>query len=142
MNILEALDDPNLLGAAIRDPESWKPWRAFLATAFGLAMDDDAAGLSRQCTGRAGLPGKRFQFSWLVIGRRGGKSFCMAIIAVYLACFKDWRRFLSPGERVIVLSWLLRTGNRPKSYTDTLQESSRRHCCRLWSKTKRRTRLT
>jgi hypothetical protein len=24
MNILEALDDPNLLGASIRDPDSWK----------------------------------------------------------------------------------------------------------------------
>jgi len=63
----------------------------------------DAAELFRACTGRTGLPGKPFQFSWLAIGRRGGKSFCMAIIAVYLGCFRDWRRFLSPGERAIVL---------------------------------------
>ena len=103
MNILEALDDPNLLGASIRDPESWKPWRAFLAAAFGLAMDDDAAGLSRQCTGRAELPATPFQFAWLVIGRRGGKSFTMALIAVFLAAFKDWRKYLSPGERAIIL---------------------------------------
>jgi hypothetical protein len=39
MNILAALDDPNLLGASIRDPDSWKPWRALLATAFGLPLD-------------------------------------------------------------------------------------------------------
>jgi hypothetical protein len=38
MNIIEALDDRNLLGASIRDPESWKPWRALLAAAFGLAL--------------------------------------------------------------------------------------------------------
>jgi hypothetical protein len=31
MNIIEALDDANLLGASIRDAESWKPWRALLA---------------------------------------------------------------------------------------------------------------
>jgi len=103
MNILEALDDPHLLGASIRDAESWKPWRAFLAAAFRLPMDDDAAELSKACTGRSVVPATPFQFVWLVIGRRGGKSFCMAIIAVYLACFKDWRRFLSPGERAIVL---------------------------------------
>ena len=36
--------------------------------------------------------------AWLVIGRRGGKSFILATIAVYLACFKDWRRYLGPGE--------------------------------------------
>jgi hypothetical protein len=27
MNIIEAVDDPNLLGASIRDPDSWRPWR-------------------------------------------------------------------------------------------------------------------
>ncbi len=39
MNILEALDDMNLLGASIRDADSWKPWRALLGAAFGLALD-------------------------------------------------------------------------------------------------------
>jgi hypothetical protein len=38
-----------------------------------------------------------------VIGRRGGKSFAMALIAVFLAVFSDWRKFLSSGERAIVL---------------------------------------
>jgi hypothetical protein len=38
MDILAALDDRNLLGASIRDPDSWKPWRALLAAAFGLAL--------------------------------------------------------------------------------------------------------
>jgi hypothetical protein len=38
MNILEALDDANLLGASIRDADSWKPWRALLAAAFGLPL--------------------------------------------------------------------------------------------------------
>jgi hypothetical protein len=42
MNILAALDDRNLLGASIRDAESWKPWRALLAAAFGLPLDPGA----------------------------------------------------------------------------------------------------
>jgi hypothetical protein len=103
MNILEALDDRNLLGASIRDAESWKPWRALLAAAFGLALDPYQAELFRQCTGRAEAPTVPASYLWLVIGRRGGKSFTMALIAVFLAVFKDWRKYLSPGERAIVL---------------------------------------
>ena len=40
---------------------------------------------------------------WLVVGRRGGKSFMLALIAVYLACFRDWRPNLAPGERATVM---------------------------------------
>ena len=103
MDILAALDDRNLLGASIRDAESWKPWRALLAAAFGLPLDPYQAELFRQCTGRCVPPGAPAAYLWLVIGRRGGKSFAMALIAVYLAVFRDWRKYLSPGERAIVL---------------------------------------
>jgi hypothetical protein len=103
MNILEALDDSNLLGASIRDVESWKPWRALLAAAFGLPLDDGGLKLFRACTGRRVPPSGPTAYLWLVIGRRGGKSFAMALIAVFLAVFKDWRKYLSPGERAIVL---------------------------------------
>jgi len=103
MNIIEALDDRNLLGASIRDAESWKPWRALLAAAFGLSLDQDQLALYRACTGRTVPPGAPAAYLWLVIGRRGGKSFVMALIAVFLAVFKDWRKYLSPGERAIVL---------------------------------------
>jgi hypothetical protein len=36
--------------------------------------------------------------AFLVCARRSGKSFVLALIAVYLATFKDWRRYLGPGE--------------------------------------------
>ena len=103
MNIIEALDDRNLLGASIRDAESWKPWRALLAAAFGLPLSSDELALYRACTGRTVPPGAPAAYLWLVIGRRGGKSFAKALIAVYLAVFRDWRKYLSPGERAIVL---------------------------------------
>src|ERR1700730_6889713 len=103
MNILAALDDRNLLGASIRDPESWKPWRALLAASFGLPLDPYQAGLYRQCTGRTVPPGEPAAYLWLVIGRRGGKSFAMALIVVFLGVFKEWLKYLSPGERAIVL---------------------------------------
>ena len=57
MNIIEALDDRNLLGASIRDPGSWRSWRALLTAAFGLPLDQDQLALYRQCTGRTVPPG-------------------------------------------------------------------------------------
>jgi hypothetical protein len=103
MNILAALDDRNLLGASIRDAESWKPWRALLAASFGLPLSSDQLALYRACTGRRVPPSAPASYLWLVIGRRGGKSFAMALIAVFLAAFRDWRPKLSVGERAIVL---------------------------------------
>jgi hypothetical protein len=103
MNILEATDDPNLLGASIRDPDSWKPWRALLAASFGLPLSSDELALYRACTGRTVPPGAPAAYLWLVIGRRGGKSFAMALTACYLAAFRDWPAKLSPGERAVIL---------------------------------------
>jgi hypothetical protein len=103
MNILETIDDRNLLGASIRDPDSWKPWRALLGAAFGLPLSSDELALYRQCTGRTAPPSAPAAYLWLVIGRRGGKSFAMALTACYLAAFRDWRAKLSPGERAVIL---------------------------------------
>ncbi|ACK52000.1 conserved hypothetical protein [Methylocella silvestris BL2] len=103
MNIIDAIDDPHLLGSAIRDHESWKPWRAMLAAVFGLPLDDYGAELFRQCTGRAEAQGAAFGFLWLVIGRRGGKTFAMALLACFLGLFRDWTSRLAPGERAVVL---------------------------------------
>jgi hypothetical protein len=96
MNILEALGDHKLLGSSIRDAESWKPWKGLLAAAFGLPLSSDELALYRRCTGRHVPPGEPASYLWLVIGRRGGKSFAMALIAVFLAAFRDWRPKLSP----------------------------------------------
>jgi hypothetical protein len=93
----------NLLGAAIKDPVSFTPWRTLLAAAFGLELSEDQLALYRACTGRRVPPGEPAAYLWLCIGRRGGKSFAMALIAVYLAVFRDWRKYLSPGERGIAL---------------------------------------
>jgi hypothetical protein len=38
-----------------------------------------------------------------VVGRRGGKSMVLALVAVFLAAFVDWAPFLSPGERGTIM---------------------------------------
>jgi hypothetical protein len=39
----------------------------------------------------------------LICGRRAGKSFVLALIAVFLAAFVDWRGCFSPGERGTIM---------------------------------------
>ena len=96
-NIIRALDDPKVFGRYFK-ADTWTAWRVFLASLFGLPLTADQLALFRQFTGRNMPPTSVLQEAWLIVGRRGGKSFVLATIAVFLACFKDWRPFLGPGE--------------------------------------------
>ena len=54
-------------------------------------------------TGHTDAPNEPATEAWLAIGRRGGKSFVLALIAVFLACFRNYRQYLQPGERATVI---------------------------------------
>ena len=97
MNILQAMDDPALFGPHFRG-DTWKPWRAFLAALFALPLDDDALALFQAHTGRVAPPTVPFREAALVIGRRGGKSRILALIATFLATFREYAPHLAPGE--------------------------------------------
>jgi hypothetical protein len=102
MNILQALDDPQVFGPFFRGP-SWLAWRVFLAVLFGLPLTSEQLALYTKHTGRTAAPTSPLHEAWLCIGRRGGKSFILAVVAVFLACFRDWRPFLGPGEIATVM---------------------------------------
>ncbi len=97
MNILEALDDPNLFGGMFDGP-SWKPWRAFLAALFGLPLAGDDLATFQALTGRHSAPLAAFAEAALIVGRRGGKSRMLALIATFLATVRDYTPYLAPGE--------------------------------------------
>src|SRR5262249_10333393 len=78
---------------------TWAAWRAFLAALFALRISDDQLAIYRECTGRENPPTTVAREAWLVCGRRAGKSFILALTAVFLACFYDYRQHLIPGER-------------------------------------------
>jgi len=103
LNILDAISDPKVFGQHFRNRESWAGWFAFLAALFGLRMDADMRRVFMDCTQRHDRPSQLSTEAWLIIGRRGGKSFVLALIAVFLACFRDYRPFLGPGERATVM---------------------------------------
>jgi hypothetical protein len=98
LSIIDACQHEQLFGAWFKG-ESWAAWFTFLRVMFGLQIDSTGLAVFQACTGRtAPRPGGYLEAS-LVIGRRGGKSLILALIAVYLACFYNWRPFLTGGER-------------------------------------------
>src|SRR5262249_3233300 len=64
--------------------ETWRAWRAFLWALFGLPLDDEAHALFTAHTGRQMPPTQQSREAWLVIGRRGGKSRIVSLLAVFL----------------------------------------------------------
>src|SRR5690349_15719302 len=69
---------------------------------FALPLADSDMELYRAWTGRTKPPRAPFKEAALVIGRRGGKSRVLALIATYLATFRDYTPHLAPGEVAVV----------------------------------------
>src|SRR4029079_11935318 len=101
VTVADALDDKQLLGAALGDPGPWQTWRTTLKAAFGLELNREEARAFATVAGSRAPPAKRVRELWCIIGRRGGKSRMAALIAVYIACFTHHK--LAPGERGMVL---------------------------------------
>jgi hypothetical protein len=102
ITILDAMSDPALFGRWFAG-RVWHAWRAFLAALFGLPMNDEALALFRSCTNRTVAPRTRAREGWVLAGRRGGKSRVAALVAVFLASFRDYTSILAPGERATVM---------------------------------------
>ena len=60
-------------------------------------MSGEELAIYLACTGRKDAPTQQMRELVLVIGRRGGKSRILALIAVWLACFHDYRQYLDVG---------------------------------------------
>jgi hypothetical protein len=103
MNIIEAIYDQNLFRPLFRDLSTWAAWMVFLKALFALPFTGADLGLYRRCTGRETPPTGSFREAWVPTGVRSGKSFIAALVAVFLACFRDYRPHLAPGERAMIL---------------------------------------
>jgi hypothetical protein len=102
-SILNAIDDPQLFAPWFKDRATWSAWFVFLRALFGLPLSDRELALYQECTGRTEPPTAPATEGWLVCGRRSGKSFMLALVAVYLAAFHQYRQYLQPGERGVIL---------------------------------------
>jgi hypothetical protein len=100
--ILQAIRDKDLLGYGIRDLKTFEAWLVAIAAMFGLPMTKHQRTTYRELTHRNRVPKKQFRRCLMICGRRSGKSYVQALIAVYLACFRDYTPFLAPGERATI----------------------------------------
>lgn len=87
----------DMLGA-----ESWCAWRIVLIAALGEALTAQERAIFRQLTGLDKEPGKPVRELWCVIGRRGGKSRAIAVLAAYMGACVDYRHILAPGQKGLV----------------------------------------
>jgi hypothetical protein len=98
MRLARAIDDRNLFANHFRG-RTWAPWRTFLRALFAEAPCDNAdLELYRSCTGRTVWPRSPFTEACLIVGRRGGKSRILALIAAFLATLRDYGPYLAAGE--------------------------------------------
>jgi hypothetical protein len=78
--------------------DEWARWRIFVKTFFGCPLDNTELDIYQTCTGLSAPDDKPQREAWLPVGRRGGKSVTLAMIAVYVACCFDWTPYLRPGQ--------------------------------------------
>jgi len=100
MDIIDALHNKTIFKPLFKDLRTWHAWEVYLRALFGLSITDAKdRGLFKECTGLSKPPDERARESYVICGRRSGKSYMSAVIAAYLASFRDWKPYLSPGER-------------------------------------------
>ena len=98
MNIIKAIHNPKLFKPVFRDLKTWESWLTLLKVFFGLKLSESDLSLFYESTGRKEPPKGEFKELWAIVGRRGGKSFISAVVAIYLALFFDYKKYLAPGE--------------------------------------------
>jgi hypothetical protein len=98
VSMREALESPDYFGALLAD-DSWRGWRILLIAIMGEPLYADERAVFKELTGRDHAPGEPAEEFWGVVGRRGGKTRAMAVLASYLAVCIDYRAILAPGER-------------------------------------------
>ena len=102
LNIIQAIRDKNLFGSLFKDLSTWAAWLVLLKALFALLMDGEELKLYQKCTGRKEPPRSPFRELWAVIGRRGGKSRIVSVVAVFLGLFCSFKEYLAPGERGVI----------------------------------------
>ncbi len=102
ISVIDACRDADIFGRWFEGP-SWTNWFVFLKVVFGLKLDGSELAVFQKFTERsAPLPGGHLEAT-VIVGRRGGKSLALALIAAYLSAFHDWSPYLTGGERGTVM---------------------------------------
>src|SRR5579863_10040176 len=98
LSIVDAIGDGSLFAPHFRDLATWQSWIVLAKALFGLQLNNVERAILTACACRE-APADGVRESWMIVGRRGGKSRFLAVVAAFLSALCDWRTFLAPGER-------------------------------------------
>jgi Phage Terminase len=103
--IIQAIESKRVFGSLprFRSLDTWASWLVVLKAIFGLPMTPGDLVVFHTHTGRASPPLGGAKETYLIIGRRGGKSFISALITCFVSCFGDFREFITVGETLAVM---------------------------------------
>jgi phage terminase large subunit-like protein len=102
MNIITALDDPDLFGRFFPG-DSWAGWHTILKAAFALPMDESETAFFKSVAGDRLAPTEVVRELWLIAGRRAGKDSIASAVAAFAAATFNQQNKLRPGERAVVM---------------------------------------
>src|SRR5262249_2972161 len=104
-NTIEAIKSAKLFGSLprFRKLDPWAGWLVVLKAIFGLPMTAADLSIFQLHTGRTSPPSGGSKETYLIIGRRGGKSFISALVTCFIACFIDFTPFITIGETLAVM---------------------------------------
>src|SRR5262245_58493095 len=103
--IIQAIGNTKLFGSLprFRSLDTWTAWLVVLKAIFGLELSPDEVVIFQRHTGRTYPPLVGSKETYLIIGRRGGKSFISALITCFVSCFTDFSQFITVGETLAVM---------------------------------------
>jgi len=99
MNIIESIHNKAIFRNSFEDLKTWQAWEIYLKALFGLEMSKSELKVYKKNTGSKRPPKDISKISYVLSGRRSGKSKISSLLACYLATYRDWNRVLSPGEQ-------------------------------------------
>ena len=101
VSMREALESRGYFGGLLGG-DTWRAWRVLLIAIAGEELTPSERAIFRTLTNREREPAEPVEEFWGVIGRRGGKTRAMAVLAAFVAACVDHRHVLAPGERGIL----------------------------------------
>jgi hypothetical protein len=101
ISIIDCINDEAIWGdnKFFRDPKTFAAWWTFLKVLFGESINLTETFTFRKATGRDQPRDEGYTEAWVCCGRKAGKSRILSLIACFLAVYRKWDDYLSPGEQ-------------------------------------------
>ena len=100
MNIIEAIQEKRLFKPFFKNIATWESWLTYLRALNAFSEPNPAdLKLFNDSTSLSEWPSQPYRESYVIAGRRSGKSTITAVIGCHLAFLVDWTETLGAGEK-------------------------------------------